>query len=334
MEGRLLDMSAPLSRALALLDLLQTRRAWPAEALCARLEITDRTLRRDLDRLRELGYRIASSRGTGGGYRLEAGTALPPLLLTDDEAVTVAIGLRSAATQGLAEGAQTALSALTKLEAMLPGPVRRRVSALGEHLAPLFPGDAPAVSGELLSELALACRDHERVRFAYTAADGARSKRVAAPHSVVASHRSWFLLAWDRDRLDWRIFRVDRMTGLVRTGARDPVRELPAEDAASYVSQSLSRAWGEPRPAELIVHLSLAEFRKHFGSYAAGASALDDDRTRWPLDGTSPGRLLMALAWLPADVDYELRAAPDVLAGLHRFAGQLSGATAGSAGAA
>lgn len=317
-------MSAPLSRALALLDLLQTRRTWSGTALCDRLEITDRTLR-DLDRLRELGYRIASSRGTGGGYRLEAGSALPPLLLTDDEAVTVAIGLRSVATQGLIDGAQTTLTALAKLEAMLPTRLRRRVSALAQHVEPLAPGTAP-VSADLLSELALACRDHERVRFGYTAATGQTSERSVEPHTLVASRRAWFLLAWDRDRDDWRTFRVDRAERLLRTGVRDSARALPAADAAAYVARALGSMWGAAGSAEVVLQMPLAEFQAHAGGYGEGARALDDDRTLWPVDAGSPQRLLSALVWLPAGVRYELCGEPDLLAAVAEIVDNLRAA--------
>lgn len=324
-------MSAPLGRALALLDLLQTHRTWTAEALCERLEVTDRTLRRDLDRLRELGYRVASSRGTGGGYRLEGGSALPPLLLTDDEAVTVAIGLRSVATQGLVDGAQTTLTALAKLEAMLPARLRRRVNALAEHVEPLLPGTDP-VSATLLGELALACRDHERVRFGYRAATGEHSERLVEPHTLVASQRAWFLLGWDTDRHDWRTFRVDRLQRLLRTAVRDPARALPAEDAAAFVAQALRSSWLGPGSAEVVLAMPLAEFQAQAGGYGQSARALDPGRTIWPVDGSSPARLLSALVWLPPGVAYELRGEPALLAAVETAAAHLqAAATAGRA---
>lgn len=319
-------MSAPLGRALALLDLLQTHRSWTAEALCERLEVTDRTLRRDLDRLRELGYRIASSRGTGGGYRLEAGAALPPLLLTDDEAVTVAIGLRSVATQGLVDGAHTTLTALAKLEAMLPARLRRRVNALAEHVEPLPTGTGP-VSGTLLGELALACRDHERVRFGYCAATGEHSERLVEPHTLVASQRAWFLVGWDTGREDWRTFRIDRLERLLRTGVRDPARALPAEDAAAFVAQALRSTWLGPGSAEVVLTMPLADFQAHVGTYGQGARALDSERTVWPVDGSSPQRLLSALVWLPPGVPYELRGEPALLRAVEKAAANLHAAT-------
>src|SRR5690554_2013842 len=184
------------SRVLTLLNLLQTHRHWAGVELAERLGVTPRTLRRDVDRLRELGYRVESAPGSGGGYQLGAGAALPPLLLTDDEAVTMAIGLRVAATQGLVDAQVTTLTALAKLEQLLPAALRSRVTALAGHVKPMAPS-SPAVSPEILGQLALACRDRDRIRFHYTAANGSESDRVVEPHSLVSSQRHWFLLSWD-----------------------------------------------------------------------------------------------------------------------------------------
>ena len=158
-------MAGTTTRALALLNLLQTHRSWTGPELASRLEVSERTLRRDVERLRDLGYRIESAPGADGGYRLEAGSAVPPLLLTDEEAVTMAVGLRLAAIQRLTGGPETSLSALAKLEQVLPARLRRRVNALAGFLQPTGP-DGPLVSPEDLGEIALACRDRERMRFA------------------------------------------------------------------------------------------------------------------------------------------------------------------------
>ncbi|HEY8589096.1 MAG TPA: HTH domain-containing protein, partial [Naasia sp.] len=185
--------STTASRVLTLLGLLQTHRHWPGSELARRLGVTARTLRRDIDRVRSLGYRVESVPGVAGGYRLSGGAALPPLLLTDDEAVTMAIGLRVAATQGLADGGSTTLTALAKLEQVLPPALRERVNALGGHLQPARPAGAP-VPPELLGQLALACRDRERLRFAYRSGAGEETRRVVEPHSLVAAERAWFLV--------------------------------------------------------------------------------------------------------------------------------------------
>ena len=161
--------------------------------------MTDRTLRRDIERLRELGYRIDATRGSSGGYRLAAGNRMPPLLLTDDETVTIAIGLRLAATQGIAGAEETTVGALAKLEQVLPPALRERVNAVAAAVSPQSPRGGP-VSPELLGQLALACRDHEQVRFAYRAADGTRSERRVEPAGLAAVQRSWFLVCFDLDR--------------------------------------------------------------------------------------------------------------------------------------
>lgn len=291
-------------RALELLGLLQTHRHWSGTELADRLGVSGRTLRRDIDRLRELGYRVESVPGVDGGYRLEPGNAVPPLLLTDEEAVTMAIGLRVAATQQLAGGPRTTLAALAKLEQVLPAPLRRRVAALADGVVPLgTPG--PEVSPEVLGELALACRDHERVRFGYVAADGAVSRRWAEPAALVPAERRWYLVAWDLDRADWRTFRVDRLDGLVRTGARFAPRDLPAADAAAFVEVAVASV---PQPVEttVVIDLPLAEVEAAFGAWSRGASATTDGRTRWPVGGQRVEELAFALVWIPEGVGYRI----------------------------
>src|SRR5688572_25569399 len=204
-------MSDTTTRALSLLNLLQTHRHWPGSELADRLGVTERTVRRDVERLRDLGYRIESSPGSAGGYRLEAGSAVPPLLLTDEEAVAMAIGLRVAASQRLVSGPETTITALAKLERVLPAPLRRRVNALAEAVQPSGLNSGAPVSSEVLGELALASRDHERVRFTYTAASGEVTKRRVEPHALAPADRHWYLLCWDLDKEDWRTFRVDRL---------------------------------------------------------------------------------------------------------------------------
>ncbi|HEU4807480.1 MAG TPA: WYL domain-containing protein [Homoserinimonas sp.] len=292
------------SRVLALLNLLQTHRHWSGTELAHRLGVTARTLRRDVDRLRELGYRVGSAPGSGGGYQLEAGAALPPLLLTDDEAVTMAIGLRVAATQGLTDGRLTTLTALAKLEQVLPAALRSRVNALAAHVQPMVP-DLPAVSPEVLGQLALACRDRDRIRFHYTASTGDESDRLVEPHSLVASQRYWFLVCWDLRRDDWRTFRVDRLERFFNTRVRFESRELPVEDAAEFVSVAVASV-KQRLEADIILRLPLEEMKGYFGPWARGATAVDHDRTRWPIGGRTPQELMTALAWVPEGVEYEL----------------------------
>ena len=296
------------SRVLALLNLLQTHRHWTGGELADRLRVTTRTLRRDVERLRELGYRVESLPGAAGGYRLEAGSALPPLLLTDDEAVTMAIGLRVAATQGLMHGADTTLTALAKLEQVLPSGLRQRVNALAVAVQPmrsLWPAAEAPVSAEMLGQLALACRDHERIRFSYLSRAGEESRRLAEPHALVSSDRAWYLVCWDLHREDWRTFRADRMSDLFLTRAHFAPRELPAEDAAEFVAVAASSV-PLAREADVVMRMPLEEMLAHFGPWGRGAERVGNDRTRWPIGGRTNEELLSALAWIPAGVEYEV----------------------------
>jgi predicted DNA-binding transcriptional regulator YafY len=229
------------SRLLTLLSLLQARRDWSGGELADRLGVSGRTVRRDVERLRRLGYPVESLSGPAGGYRLRAGTAMPPLLVDDEEAIAIAIALRTAAGTGVAGIDEAALRALVKLEHVLPSPLRRRVQALGAvTAAPGWPG--PTVDPESLSVIAAASRDHERVRFAYTGRDGATARREVEPHALVTLGGRWYLLAWDVRRAGWRTFRLDRASRPSPAGTRFTPRALPARDAATFVSQSLSSA--------------------------------------------------------------------------------------------
>ena len=214
------------ARLLALLSLLQVRREWTGQELADRLEVGPRTIRRDVDKLRSLGYPIEAAPGVAGGYRLGAGGELPPLLLDDAEAVAVAVGLRSAASGSIAGIEETSIRALAKLEQVLPGRLRRRVSALGDATS-AFTFDGPRIDAELLATLAGACRDCVRVRFAYVARDERSSQRQVEPAALVHSGTRWYLVAFDLDRDDWRTFRIDRIRGRVRPGERARRRAVP-----------------------------------------------------------------------------------------------------------
>lgn len=228
-------MTDTAARLLRLLSLLQMPREWPGSELADRLGVTDRTVRRDVDRLRELGYPVVAAMGAAGGYRLTAGSALPPLVLDEDEAVAVAVGLRVAAGQSVAGIEDAAVRALTKLEQVLPAKLRRRVRVVGTAVA-VRSGSGPSVDPEILTVLAAAVTNRERVRMRYLDAGGAESRRHVEPLGVVAAGRRWYLVAYDLDRDGWRSFRADRITAPQPTGARSLVRELPAADAADYVA--------------------------------------------------------------------------------------------------
>ena len=228
------------ARLLALLSLLQVRREWTGDELAERLEVGPRTIRRDVDKLRSLGYPVESARGVAGGYRLGAGGELPPLLLDDAEAVAVAVGLRTAASGSIAGIEETSVRALAKLEQVLPTRLRRRVRALGD-VTSAFSFEQPQIDADLLAEVAGACRDGVQLRFAYVAGDDRSSQRQTEPTAVVYSGHRWYLVAFDLDRDDWRTFRVDRISGRVRAGGRGRRRTVPGGDPAAYVKGQLQR---------------------------------------------------------------------------------------------
>jgi predicted DNA-binding transcriptional regulator YafY len=229
------------SRMLRLLALLQSHREWSGAELATRLGVTDRTVRRDIERLRELGYRVEGSVGQGGGYRLATGAKIPPLLLDDEEAVAIAVGLISAAS-GVAGIQETALRALAKLQLVLPARVRERIAAVQQATVLMTLRDGPQVDVQTLAVLAAACRNSEIVTFAYRSRAGKRTSRRVEPHSLVSAFGRWFLIAFDTEHDDWRSFRLDRLTEPNVTGRRVPQRRLPAADPAAYLAQALATA--------------------------------------------------------------------------------------------
>jgi predicted DNA-binding transcriptional regulator YafY len=261
-------MASTSSRMLKLLSLLQTHRYWPGADLADRLEVSPRTLRRDIDRLRELGYPVEAQRGLEGGYQLAAGAALPPLVLDDDEAVALAIGLRAAA-QGAVSGIEDAsVRALAKVVQVMPPTLRRRVDALGSAtMLGLWPGNA-VLDAEVLTTLAQSCRDEERVRFSYTAADGQKTTRHVEPLRLVSLGRRWYLVAYDLLRQDWRTFRLDRLSSVRSTGMRFHPRQLPAADAAAFVRASIGSMRESQPLIEAEVFASEADVKSIIGRFA------------------------------------------------------------------
>jgi predicted DNA-binding transcriptional regulator YafY len=239
MNGRLGFVLNTSARLLRLLSLLQIRPDWPGPELAARLEVTPRTLRRDIQRLRDLGYPVRATPGVAGGYRLAPGATLPPLLLTDDEAVAVAVSLRTAASQSVTGIAETALTALAKLEQVLPTRLRERTEALHQATVTL-PRTAPTVDPALLAALATACRHHQVLTIAYTTRDGAETVRQIEPHRLVHTGYRWYLVARDPARDAYRTFRADRITSPRPTGTRFVPRNPP--DAASFVARAVTTA--------------------------------------------------------------------------------------------
>ncbi|MET8358486.1 YafY family protein [Micromonospora sp. NPDC005171] len=232
-------MSDTPARLLGLLSLLQTPREWPGSELATRLGVSLRTIRRDVERLRDLGYPVQATMGAIGGYRLVAGKAMPPLLLDDDEAVAIAVGLRTAAGHAVAGIEEASVRALAKLEQVLPSRLRHRVSALGAATEPMLTWDQPTVDPEHLSALAAAVNNQEGLRFTYRRRDGVDTERLVEPYKLVSAGRRWYLVGYDNDRDDWRIFRVDRITDLRPTRTRVAARQLPASDAASFMTEKL-----------------------------------------------------------------------------------------------
>jgi predicted DNA-binding transcriptional regulator YafY len=254
---------------LRLLSLLQTHRYWPGTELADRLEVSPRTLRRDVDRLRDLGYPVEAHRGVDGGYQLAAGAAMPPLLLDDDEAVALAIGLRAAAQGAVSGIEESSVRALAKLVQVMPPTLRRRVDALRTAMTPAVWGPSgPVVDAATLTVVAQACRDEERLRFAYTTRAGDAFTRHVEPHRLVALGRRWYLVAFDLTRNDWRSFRVDRMENPRATGIRFHLRELPANgDPVAFVRagiENLSAAYA----IDVVVHAPAETVRKVVGHWA------------------------------------------------------------------
>ena len=275
-------MTVTSGRLLKLLALLQARRDWPGRELADRLEVSCRTVRRDVERLRELGYPVDALSGPAGGYRLRAGTAMPPLLLDDDETVAIAVGLSGAASYSVTGIEETSVRALLKLEQVLPAHLRRRVDALRSATA-TPPPSGPMIDPEALTVIAAACRDRERLRFAYRSRDGNDSRRRVEPHSLVNLGRRWYLVAWDCERRDWRSFRLDRMERPSPAGTRFAARELPGGDAAAYVTQGVSHAKqfaaGQQRwQARIALAASAEEMRERFPSVWGSFAPLDDGR--------------------------------------------------------
>ncbi len=312
-------MTATSSRLLELLSLLQARRAWLGSELADRLEVSRRTIRRDVERLRDLGYPVESLRGPAGGYRLRAGTAMPPLLLDDDEAIAIAVGLRTAARASVTGIEEASVRALVKLEQVLPTHVRRRVGALGSAtIAPAVGG--PTVDPQHLTAIAAACRDSECLRFAYRSRDGSDSRREVEPHSLVNLGRRWYLVAWDRGREDWRTFRVDRLARPAPNGVRFEPRRLPARDAAAYVGQSIT---GAPNryEARVTLHAPADQIAGRVPAYWGTIREKDVRSCEYRTGDDDLGWLALRIAMI--GVDFDVHEPPELAEHLRALAGRL-----------
>ncbi|HWD80519.1 MAG TPA: YafY family protein [Kribbella sp.] len=260
------------ARLLKLLSLLQQPKEWSGAALAEELGVGVRTVRRDVDKLRNLGYPVDAVPGVAG-YRLGAGAALPPLLLDDEEAVAVAVGLRAAANGTVAGTEEASVRALTKLEQVLPSRLRYRIELLQQ--VAVTPAGGPSVQPDVLLAVAAACRDHHRLRFDYRNHDGTATTRTTEPHRLVHTGRRWYLVAWDLDRDDWRTFRVDRLEPRIPTGPRFTPREVP-----ELASTNRGVAYGGYRyQARILVHASAAEVADRYGPNVASVTAVDETTT-------------------------------------------------------
>lgn len=302
-------MLSASSRLLRLLTLLQSRRHWAGPELAERLAVHPRTLRRDIERLRELGYPVAASSGVAGGYALRPGQTLPPLLLDDEEALAVAIALRTAASGRVGGIEEPALQAMVKLEQLMPTRLRRRADALRSAVHALD-GVGPSVDAGLLADLAGACRDQLGLDFDYVDAKGGCSRRSVEPQGVVHTGSRWYLVAWDRLRADWRTFRLDRITGPALVGGHFKPRPGPeGGDLRAYVTRTLLLA-PQAEQARVILHAPLAEMAARIPATAARLEAVDGDASRCLL--LSGAHALDSLVYwlLVLEVEFDVLAPP------------------------
>jgi predicted DNA-binding transcriptional regulator YafY len=298
------------ARLLRLLSLLQARRFWTGSDLASRLEVTERTVRRDIDRLRTLGYPVDATSGVAGGYQLAAGAVLPPLLLEDDEALAVSIGLGTAASSTVTGIEEAALRALVKLEHVLPMRLRRRVNALRSAIVPLT-RTGPSVDSALLSVLASACRDREQVLFRYADKSSKSSDRTVEPQGLVHTGHRWYLVAWDVNRDDWRTFRVDRIAGSASVGRRFAPRPPPNEgDLRAYVSRSLSTS-AYAFQASILLHAPLELVAERVSPAAGVLERIDAKHCR--LLAGAPSLDALALWICLIGVDFEVEQPPELV---------------------
>jgi predicted DNA-binding transcriptional regulator YafY len=304
------------ARLLRLLSLLQARRDWTGTELAERLGVTTRTIRKDIDRLRGLGYPVDARSGVAGGYRLGTHGALPPLLLDDDEAVAIAVGLRTAANGSVAGIEEVSVRALAKLQQVLPARLRRRVTAFQSY-ALSIPTQGPQVDPDVLTLIASACRDHERLRFDYRSHSGTASRRSVEPYRLVHDRRRWYLFAWDIDRQDWRVFRVDRVLPRNPTGPRFTPRTLPPDrEITARVARGIGEATWRYR-ARVIVDAPAAYVRGRL-PIPMDVEPVGEDRCAFEPGSDHPQMLALYLGML--DADFSIVDSPELAHALRTLA--------------
>ncbi|MEU3046410.1 YafY family protein [Streptomyces sp. NPDC006984] len=315
------------ARLLHLLSLLQTPREWPGSELAERLAVSPRTIRRDIDRLRALGYPVEASKGAEGGYRLVAGAAMPPLLLDDEEAVAIAVGLRAGAGHAIEGIEEAAVRALAKLEQVLPSRLRHRVSVLQEATLALTRGDGPRIDPSTLTVTAAAVTNRERLRFAYRAGDGAQTRRQVEPYRLVSTGHRWYLVAYDLQREAWRTFRVDRVTEPFATGARFTPRDAPVGDAVELLNHTMSRRQRE-RELDVVFDAPASRVAPRLPGHLGPLAALGGDRCRLRCRSTDTVEWL-ALRLALVDCEFTVHGPPELTAHMREMSARLSRAVSG-----
>jgi len=313
------------ARLLRLLSLLQMHRDWTGTELAERLDVTTRTVRRDVDRLRELGYPVHAVMGPVGGYRLAAGASLPPLLLDDDEAVAVTLGLQANATGSVAGIEEASLRALTKVEQVLPARLRHRVDALRHAVVAMppryGPAPAPAVEADTLTSISGAIRAAETLRFDYRSHTGEETRRNVEPHRIAHWSRKWYLVGWDTDRADWRTFRVDRISLRMPNGRRFTPRPSPDGDVVAYLHRTMGFSmW--PYRSVMRCHVPAEDLA---GRVEGIVTPIDEHTCR--LEMGSDSYALVALVVGMLDIEFEVESPPELSAHLEALAGRFARAT-------
>jgi predicted DNA-binding transcriptional regulator YafY len=344
-------MASTSSRTLQLLSLLQTHRYWPGAVLAERLDVSGRTLRRDIDRLRELGYPVEAVRGVDGGYQLAAGAALPPLVLDDEEAVAIVVGLQAAAQGSVAGVAESSVRALTKVVHVMPPRLRRQAEALRAVTVAgawnSWNNAGLTIEATVLTTIAQACRDTQRLQFRYAgraggraggggaggaagratggAAGGERTDRLVDPHRLVSLGRRWYLVAWDLTRHDWRTFRVDRMDEPKITRERFNARSIPGGDAAAFVRAGIESV-PQPHTVEVLVHAPAVAIRARIGPWAT-VTPEGSGRCRVRMTTDSLDWPAMALGSI--DAEFEVVTPAELVAHLQEWSARFARAVAG-----
>jgi predicted DNA-binding transcriptional regulator YafY len=307
------------ARLLRLLALLQNRRDWTGAQLAERLGVTTRTVRKDIDRLRQLGYQVDGTVGTAGGYRLGRSAIIPPLLLDEDEAVAVALGLRTGAGGSVAGIEEPSVRALAKMQQFLPARLRRRVAALAAFTVPA-PFTGPTVDVDLLTVLAGACRDQHQIRINYRHRDGTQTSRDVEPHRLVNTGRRWYLVSWDTSRDAWRTFRADRIhLPTNHTGRPFTPRPFPDDDPAAYLLNAVTFAiW--PYRVSVTAHADADTVHARLPHYVL-VEPIDQNTCRVQLSADTPQVLAAWLGTLGVDFDLDNpEAHPDLIAHLRQTA--------------